>query len=206
MKKETLQNLLHRYFPEWDESVAEARSKLGFSIAFSPEERWDWFATGKHQEVQGQACEHTKRLRLPDELSQYWVCCFYSDYKSSTGVLDYSAVKGPPFLVLPCPESTFGEAWKVSIEKARSQLMEKHGLHDAGALTNWFWNLKGAGEVGPFALEAVRQFGLAESYAMAWICCFLPKGTNGCAGRLLRRYSLPLVAILASISITSGSG
>ena len=48
MKKETLQNLFHQFFPEWDESLSESRKELGFSFSLSAQERWDWFADGRH--------------------------------------------------------------------------------------------------------------------------------------------------------------
>ena len=97
MKKETLQNLLHGFFPEWDESVLENREELGFSFSLSVQERWDWFADGRHTEIWKRAHQEMKVLKLPDELAEYWLCCFYSNYRQPNGMTDLPAIKGPPF-------------------------------------------------------------------------------------------------------------
>ncbi len=188
MKRETMQVLLHCYYPEWDASMSRARTELGFSFSLSPEECWDWFATGKHAEVSRRSRTEVERLGLPAEpgwyggLVQYWVCCFYSDYKSARAA-DLEAIKGPPYLVLGCPSTTLGDDWKTSIDEARSGLLAKHQFADLYDLAGWFWEGKGSIEVGAKALEVMRGMGLPESYAMAWLCCFLPDGTKYMASR-----------------------
>lgn len=185
MKRETLKSLLHRFYPEWDESVLEVRKKLGFSFAFSDKERWDWFATGKHIEVREYAEQEMAALKLPAELAEYWVCCFYSNYQRPSGAKELTAVKGPPFLEIPCPSSFLGEDWTASIEKKRSEFMIKHGLESHEELIRWFWNLKVAGEVGAIGLDEVKKLDLPECYAMAWVCCFLPQGARWMADRAI---------------------
>ena len=188
MNRQTIQNLLHRYFPEWDASVLRVRTELGFSFSLSPRECWDWFATGKHMEVRQRSRSEVEALKLPAEsswygdLTQYWVCCFYSDYKA-TGVVNVKAIKGPPFLVLSCPSSTLGDDWRISIDKARSELVAKCELPNLTELGGWFRLHDGATEAGKRALDAVKALGLPESYAMAWLCCFLPDGTKYMAPR-----------------------
>lgn len=188
MRRETIQNLLHKYYPEWDASVLRARIELGFSFSLSPEQCWDWFVGSKHTEVRQRSRSEVEALKLPVEsglyggLVQYWVCCFYSDYKP-TGVVDLKAIKGPPYLVLGCPSSGVGEEWKLSIDKARSELVAEHQFADLYDLAGWFWLGKGAIEVGERALRTVGALGLPESHAMAWLCCFLPNGTKYMAPR-----------------------
>jgi len=97
MKKETLQNLLHGLFPGWDESVLENREELGFSFSFSVQERWDWFADDRHSEIRKRAHQEMKVLKLSDELAEYWLCCFYSNYRQPNRMTDLPAIRGPPF-------------------------------------------------------------------------------------------------------------
>jgi len=188
VRKETLQNLLHRFSPEWDASVVESRDKLGFSFDLGTQERWDWFACGKHIQVRNSAYREMKELGLPGELAEYWICCFYSNYRQPSGLINLTAVEGPPFLELPCPSSFLDERWTASIEEARSKLMSKHRLKQESDLTSWFWNVDASTEVGIVALEEVKNLHLPEPYAMAWICCFLPPGAKWMADR-----SLPVV-------------
>jgi hypothetical protein len=84
--------------------------------------------------------------------------------------------------VLGCTSSVCGD-WKVSIDKARSELVTEHQFADLYDLAGWFWNGDGAIEVGVRALGVMRALGLPESYAMAWVCCFLPEGTKYMAPR-----------------------
>lgn len=185
MRRETLQNLLHSFLPEWDTSVIETRGKLGFSSDLGPEESWDWFASGKHIEVRNSAYQTMKELRLPEELAEYWICCFYGNYRQPNGMMDVTAIKGPPFLRISCPSSFLGEDWTASIDRARSKLIRKHRLKEDSDLIRWFWNLDAASEVGTVALDEVRNLHLPESYAMAWVCCFLPQGAKWMANRAI---------------------
>jgi len=185
VKKETLQNLFHRFFPEWEASILESRENLGFSFNLVQQEHWDWFASGKHIEVRNSAYQKMKDLRLPNELAEYWICCFYSNYLRKNGMMDLAAVKGPPFLEFTCPSSFLGESWEASIQKVRSELIKKHELKSGGDLVRWFWNPDGAGEVGTVALHEVKSLNLPESYAMAWVCCFLPEGAKWMANRTI---------------------
>lgn len=183
MKKETLQNLLHTYFPDWDMSINQARNKLGFSFNFNGQQKWKWFVTGRHTEVRKYAEQEINNLHLPGEMTVYWVCCFYSDYQQHDGINSLTEVKGPPFLEFPCPSSTLSGAWKDSIEKSRDKLMNKYNLRADDDLVGWYWDLKGANELGSIALEEVRGLKLADYYAMAWVCCFLPQGAKWMSNR-----------------------
>lgn len=128
MHKQTLQSLLHFYFPEWDESIMENREKLGFSFNLRGKESWDLFAEGKHLQVRDCASQEITSLGLPDELAEYWVCCFYSDYYRINGVINLPELKGPPFQELCCPASFLGKEWEKSINKTRAEFMSKYGL------------------------------------------------------------------------------
>jgi hypothetical protein len=178
MKKETLQNLLHRFFPKWDESILKNSQELGFSFDLDGRQCWDWFASGKHIDVRQLARREVENLRLPAELAEYWVCCFYSKYHEPNSIIDLTKIKGPPFLVITCPSSFLGEDWKASVSKARSELMREKGLKQESDLIGWFWNLEAASEVGTLAFKTVHSLHLSESFAMAWVCCFLPEGAK----------------------------
>jgi hypothetical protein len=67
MKRDTLQNLLHNYYPDWDASVLKARAEMGFSFSLSPKECWDWFVAGKHMEVRQRSRSEVEALGLPAE-------------------------------------------------------------------------------------------------------------------------------------------
>ncbi len=178
MKKETLQNLLHGFIPFREESMSESREELGFSFSLSVQERGDWFADDRHTEIRKRAHQEMEVLKLPNELAEYWICCFYSNYRQPNGMLDLPAIKGPPFLQIPCPTSFLSEGWTTSIRKVRSSLMSKHELNQEDDLIKWFWNLEAASEAGTVALSEVRNLRLPECYAMAWVCCFLPQGAK----------------------------
>ena len=197
MKGETIQNIIHTSGLPWDESVVRARGKLGFSFSMTPEERWDWFVEGKHREVYESAHRQLGLMNLPDDpgpygsLAQYWVCCFYSDYGPPGTFLDYGAIKGPPFLQIPCPKDLVGNPWILSVERGRSLIQKRHGLRGESDLIRWFWNLEAASEVGRLALRRVHALDLPGAYAMAWVCCFLPEGAKWMADRvpsLLKRF------------------
>ncbi len=191
MKKETLQNLLHTYFPDWDNSICQGREKLGFSFSLNTLQRRGWFVSNKHVEVKKYAEAEVINLHLPQEMSMYWVCCFYSNYQYGDGSKNLTEVKGTPFLELPCPSSTLGKSWEDSIDRARRAIMKEHNLKDDGDLALWFWNLEEANELGNFALKETNNLHLPDYYAMAWVCCFLPKGAKYMASRsasLLKRF------------------
>jgi hypothetical protein len=71
MRKETLQNLLHQFFPEWDESVLKNRKELGFSFDLDERQCWDWFASGNHTDVRQLTRREMENLRLPAQLAEY---------------------------------------------------------------------------------------------------------------------------------------
>ena len=185
MKKETLQNLLHNYFPDWDNSVKEPGKNLGFSFGFNIQQRWDWFATGKHIEVERYAEQELRNLKLPAEMAIYWICCFYSDYHTQNNVIDLTKVEGPPFLEFPCFSQTLGKTWQESIENARRKLMNNKYIKTNDELIGWFWDLEDAKELGEIALNEVKSLNLKDYYAMAWVCCFLPQGAKWMANRSL---------------------
>ena len=185
MRKETLQNLLHQFYPEWDESIFKSREKLGFSFTLSGLDRWDWFASGKCLEVSQCAKQQVATLKMPVELVEYWVCCFYSNYRQQNGIMDLTAVKGPPFLEILCPSSVVGEKWTQSLNKARSELMSKYSLKMDTDIIVWFSSPEASSEVGSIALNKVKNLSLPESYAMAWVCCFLPQGAKWMVERVL---------------------
>ena len=157
MRKETLQNLLHRFSPEWDESILKSRKELGFSFDLDERQCWDWFASGKHMDVRQLAQREVENLRLPAQLAEYWVCCFYSNYHESNGISDLTKIKGPPFLVIPCPSSFLGDDWMASVGKARSELMGEKELQQDTDLIKWFWDIEATSEVGMLAFKAVES-------------------------------------------------
>lgn len=183
MRRETQQNLLHRFLPEWDASILKARKQLGFSFDLGEQRRWEWFAEGKHAQVKQCAQERVRALDLPAELAMYWICCFYSDYHKPERAPDLAAVKGPPFLKMGCPSSFLGKGWMASIEKMRSELASKHGLKGDGDFVIWFSSMESASQLGVLALAEVKNLGLPATYAMAWVCCFLPDGAKWMANR-----------------------
>ncbi len=185
MKKETLQNLLHRFSPEWDESIFKNRKELGFSFDLDERQCWDWFASGKHIDVRQLARREVENLRLPAQLAEYWICCFYSNYHEPNGIMDLTKIKGPPFLVIPCPSSFLGEDWMASVSKARSETMREKGLKQESDLIRWFWGLEAASEVGALAFKTVQSLCLPESFAMSWVCCFLPEGAKWMIDRVV---------------------
>ena len=116
-------------------------------------------------------------------MADYWACCFYSDYRLPNGLVDPALIKGPPFLEFPCPSSFLGEDWTASVAKTRLSLMSKHKLKSDADLIGWFADIEAATEVGAVAIDEVRVLNLPESYAMGWVCCFLPDGAKWMANR-----------------------
>ena len=93
-------------------------------------------------------------------------------------MMDLTAVKGPPFLEILCPSSIVGEKWTQSLNKAKSELMSKYGLKMDTDIIVWFSSPEASSEVGSTALNEVKNLNLPESYAIAWVCCFLPQGAK----------------------------
>ena len=97
MKKETLQNLLHQFFPKWDESIIKGRKELSFSFDLDGRQCWDWFVSGKHMDVRQLARREVENLRFPAQLAEYWVCCFYSNYHEPNGTMNLKKNKRAAF-------------------------------------------------------------------------------------------------------------
>lgn len=90
MRPETLEYALHLW-PDWRKSIHAARRDLNFTPGQAPKQlqKWRW---DNHSRVWSKAEQVMKELRLPHCLRFYWICCFYADYESPDGSLDYGAI------------------------------------------------------------------------------------------------------------------
>ena len=90
MERQTFERALHAW-PEWHDSIEQSRELLGYNQKWAIENCIDWIE--KHySDIRGQAERQLQLLELPPTLRQYWEDCFYSDYKTEDGNIDYSKI------------------------------------------------------------------------------------------------------------------
>jgi hypothetical protein len=90
MEKQTFERALHAW-NAWHDSVELSRKLLGYDPKWPKDTCVSWIEE-HYPAIRKQAEYELKRLELPPTLFQYWEDCFYSDYKTQNGKIDYSKI------------------------------------------------------------------------------------------------------------------
>ena len=153
MAETALECVLHYNCPEWNDSIRAARLEAGFSFDLPDEALWAWLISGGHTRVMEIAERETRNLNV-EEFSEYYLCCFYSDYERLDRTFDFEVIKGPPWVELECPAKRFGKDWQWSIQNARKDIDRNLGSQEGLAkgktyneFLQWYFSGGGAKEI-----------------------------------------------------------
>jgi len=174
MASTALERVLHEQCTEWGRSITDARAAVGFSFEMSDEKRWKWLASGDHAKTEGIAEKEVRRLGVEDFYT-YYLSCFYSKYKLPSGIIDFDAIKGPPWVSFKCPAANYGPKWHRSVQQARAKVCGRSSTaqavtpdDDSGAFLCWFRS-KGADEIADMALQRVNKLGMGDVNSVLWL-------------------------------------
>ncbi|MFC1870812.1 hypothetical protein ACFLYF_00180 [Chloroflexota bacterium] len=182
MAEKAIERALHYKCPEWASSVRSARDEVGFSFDLRGHRLWDWLVSGGHMRATEIAEREVIKLGAED-LFEYYLCCFYSDYERPGGTIDFEAIRGTPWVTLKCPAAGYGEEWRQSIQKAREDIDRKLGHKDGLAkgktyrdFLSWYFEGGGADEIAELAVIEVERLGMGDVNSLLWFCCLSPTG------------------------------
>jgi len=111
MERQTFEGALHLW-DEWHDSINKSRELLGYDPKWPKGKSISWIEE-HYSDIRNQAEAVLRKLDLPPSLREYWEDCFYSDYRTEAGQVDYNKItrrlsdrKSLP--ALPCD---YGVVW-----------------------------------------------------------------------------------------------